>query len=1198
MFKIMNIYEEYINYHNQYSRKYGKKTLVLEMVGSFYESYSTKKNDQNDMAIGEGPDLHEISQILNIVCTRKDKSINTIDKKNPYMLGFPIISATKFINILVEHGYTIIIVDQITPPPNPKRQVTNIYSPGTFINGPQKPDYNFIITLYIEENIQKSGKYLLSSGMAAIDITTGKCYINEAHAAESDDKYSLDECLRFLNGINPTEIIIIFKEQNNGIKKEDLFLYLEIQNRKNVHYRKEINKKYTNLNYQIEFLKKVYADCGLLNPIEYLEMDKLIYAVISFIVLLDFLYDHNNKIINNLNKPEIYFDTRTVVLGNNAINQLNIIDNNSNSGSKYNSLFSVINQTSTYLGRRFLKDRITNPIISHNELNKNYDCISELILNNKYLDIENILKEISDIERLEHKIPLGYLHPYELAILIQSYEQIELLIKEILLLKFCKLYCPNHDIIKLMDNFKLEITKTFKLEELKKHNLNLITTNIFQKGIFKEIDLIEENIFNNINFINDIKDIIIQYVEDKNKDKTKSKKKINNDKNNIKGIDANNLISIKKNDRDGYFLNITKNRCAILKKNLDGIKILDIKGYKLKVDNLIFKDNNGNTKIFIPDVITKSEQITELEEKIMQLNYKYYLEILQNLYNKYKILFKSCNKFVAIIDFFKSNAKTSKLYGYTRPTIKYNNNFSFIECKKLRHPIIERLIDYEYVPHDMEVGKNYKGILLYGLNSSGKCFDPNTLIKLYNGTSKKAIDINVGDKLMGDDFTCRNVLSTCLGKDIMYKITSKNNNDIIVNGPHILCLKSIGYKKIIWKSKIKKYKIIWFENFNINYKYFINYIDGLNFFNNVKTDINNIIEISTIDYLKKSKLWKKNYYLYKVDYNITNKNINKLNLNRKFKIEKIGLGDYCGFEVDGNKRFLLEDFTVTHNSSSMKALGLCTIMAQAGMFVPAEQCIFSPYKSIFTRITGNDNLFKGISSFTLEMLELKAILKRASPYTLVIGDEVCRGTEQISGNSIVASTIIILSKLNCSFIFATHLHEIAQMDRIKEINNIKTFHLSVSYDPKTDTLIYDRQLKEGQGETIYGITVAKYIIQDKEFTDLALDIKNEQLKNYGSMISGKTSKYNSQVYIHECQICHVKDIKGYISNLQTHHINFQKDCQDGFVKNKKYLKKNDKSNLVVLCIDCHNKIHHKNVNIEGTIQTSNGKKLKIKKNSK
>src|SRR3990170_6803133 len=105
-------------------------------------------------------------------------------------------------------------------------------------------------------------------------------------------------------------------------------------------------------------------------------------------------------------------------------------------------------------------------------------------------------------------------------------------------------------------------------------------------------------------------------------------------------------------------------------------------------------------------------------------------------------------------------------------------------------------------------------------------------------------------------------------------------------------------------------------------------------------------------------------------------------------------------------------------SSLMKAIGIAVVMAQAGMYVPAQSFDYKPYKFILTRILGNDNLFKGLSSFAVEMAELRSILKRANKNSLVLGDEICHGTETVSAVSIVASAILHLSDRNSSFIFA------------------------------------------------------------------------------------------------------------------------------------------------------------------------------------
>ena len=82
-------------------------------------------------------------------------------------------------------------------------------------------------------------------------------------------------------------------------------------------------------------------------------------------------------------------------------------------------------------------------------------------------------------------------------------------------------------------------------------------------------------------------------------------------------------------------------------------------------------------------------------------------------------------------------------------------------------------------------------------------------------------------------------------------------------------------------------------------------------------------------------------------------------------------------------------------SSFIKAIGIAIIVAQAGFYVPCQEFIYFPYKNIFTRILGNDNLFKGLSSFAVEMLELKTILNMADKDSLVLGDELCSGTKVV-----------------------------------------------------------------------------------------------------------------------------------------------------------------------------------------------------------
>jgi len=143
-------------------------------------------------------------------------------------------------------------------------------------------------------------------------------------------------------------------------------------------------------------------------------------------------------------------------------------------------------------------------------------------------------------------------------------------------------------------------------------------------------------------------------------------------------------------------------------------------------------------------------------------------------------------------------------------------------------------------------------------------------------------------------------------------------------------------------------------------------------------------------------------------------------------------------------------------------------------------------------------------------------------------------------------------------------------------------------------LVYDRILKEGSGDKIYGVLVAKYIIDNKDFMQSTIDIKNELTNTFPSMISGKKSHFNNNIFVYKCENCGRTAEDGEMEFLQTHHINFQSKCKDGFSTEKPHIKMNSDANLVVICEKCHTDLHHNKIDIKGKILTSRGKKL-IKK---
>jgi DNA mismatch repair protein MutS len=274
----------------------------------------------------------------------------------------------------------------------------------------------------------------------------------------------------------------------------------------------------------------------------------------------------------------------------------------------------------------------------------------------------------------------------------------------------------------------------------------------------------------------------------------------------------------------------------------------------------------------------------------------------------------------------------------------------------------------------------------------------------------------------------------------------------------------------------------------------------------------------------------------------------------------------------GGDGMLLYGTNAVGKTSLIRAIGVAVIMAQAGFYVPASSFVFRPYRAIMTRILGNDNLFKGLSTFVVEMSELRVILRMADANTLVLGDELCSGTEMDSAISIFVAGLQHLYRSGASFIFATHLHEIAGYSEIRDMaSRLRLAHMRVFYDKSRDTLVYDRKLQDGAGESMYGLEVCKSLHLPADFLENANTIR---VKYRG--VSTKTptasilndavpSRYNAAKLRRLCELC--EKARG----TEVHHLQHQESADaDNFIG---HIHKNHPANLASVCEDCHREIH-------------------------
>ena len=288
--------------------------------------------------------------------------------------------------------------------------------------------------------------------------------------------------------------------------------------------------------------------------------------------------------------------------------------------------------------------------------------------------------------------------------------------------------------------------------------------------------------------------------------------------------------------------------------------------------------------------------------------------------------------------------------------------------------------------------------------------------------------------------------------------------------------------------------------------------------------------------------------------------IEHLNTNELYVANDIELGNNT--EQNG---ILLYGTNAVGKTSLIRALGIAVIMAQAGLYVPCSSFEYIPYKSIFTRILGNDNLFKGLSTFMVEMSELRVILKSANNVGLILGDELCSGTEMDSAISIFVAGLKKLHDAKCSFIFATHMHEINKYEEIEEMDRLSMKHLEVTYNKEKDILVYDRKLKDGPGFSMYGLEVCRSLHLPEDFLKYANEIRLKYRNSEQSILSTKPSKYNAKKIRNICEMCNRE------MGTEIHHLQHQKNAdQLNFIG---HFHKNHVANLISICEKCHDVVH-------------------------
>lgn len=707
-------HDEYYDCYDKYVKKYGINTIVLMQFGNFYEIYSSKKR---------GPNIHRYGKVFNISFKLK--------QNDTFMWGFPTYVLENWTDIIIKANYSYIVIDQVNNPITKKinRIVTGEYTPGTYICKDYKYNEhsanNFTVL-----NIKFNTKGIIIA-IASYNMITNKGILYENYSESIDIYKLLDNIQNILDSYPAKEYIINFNNIKNikyinNLDLESIIKYLGIDNSiityiENINIPREEQVKLLAETFNLPVDYKIFGiiDCHIEHE-----------AVQALCIFIKRIKEQQPILLKNLKIAEKIILDKYLYYGNKPLEQLDIINNNKL------SLFTIIDNTGSSMGKRFLRNQISQPITDINSLNNRYKHI-ELALNECEYNYK-ILNKVCDISTILKKINNRNVYPVEIIKLYNSLTYIkELKTNNIILFDIINKYIDNINIF-IKNNFNIDI-----LDKLSFYNYTDETIDFFNKSNTKINELVK-NINNDSNYIITISDIL--------------SKLIKNNKN-IKPL------TIKSNDKDGTYLVTTKNRAGIIKKELEKIKKIKVLDKDFNYFDFVFKPvsntKTSNIKIFI-DSIKNINNNVEFNKKILaNITRKYFYELTDKILN-FNDEFMNIIKDIEYFDFINSGALIAKKKGYCKPKIKYNEK-SYFKAKEMRHPIVEEINETSvYKPHTITLGKKKNGIILYGINGSGK------------STLMKSIGINIILAQIGY-FVCAKKFTYSPYKSIFTRIRGNDN---------------------------------------------------------------------------------------------------------------------------------------------------------------------------------------------------------------------------------------------------------------------------------------------------------------------------------------------------------------------------------------------------------------------------------------
>lgn len=444
-----SVLTEYLKLHNEYSAKYGDRVAVLFQLGHFFEILGI---DNGEEKLGNAV---ELSRILNIVLTRKNKKIVDNGRDNPLMLGFPCLALNKYVPVLLAEDYTVVVAEQVKAGAAFRRKVTDVISPSTHIDS--AADDNYLVLIHMDQHQHV--------GMSAISVLTGRSVVHECCHDPDDPDLSIDEALAFVKQHRPREVVLSGDVTPSQLELDDVPSQRRAAARHTVAYQNAV-------------LGCAFENDTMLSNIEYLDLERSPHALAGYVQLIEFVHEHNPMLLRRMSRPETFERRERLALSTSTLDQMNV------TGKSRHTLFNVVNRCITKSGRRLLLKRLTSPSADARELNEMYDQIHEFgDVFGDVDDVEKILKRVDDVERLHRRMTVGVMTPAELSGFVAS--QRAILELDDLVRTGQTRYLPRMEKRRELDSFLGTFDYAFDADTLSSCDADTVA---FNSGVFPELD--------------------------------------------------------------------------------------------------------------------------------------------------------------------------------------------------------------------------------------------------------------------------------------------------------------------------------------------------------------------------------------------------------------------------------------------------------------------------------------------------------------------------------------------------------------------------------------------------------------------------------------------------------------------------------------------------------------------------------------